>query len=109
MAASLEPGVSASEIARGAGIHVSQLFRWRKELCAVTPVAEIGFLPVVTEGAADAQPDDRMQRPGKRGRTRGRGRRGLIEIELPAGSRVRVDGEVDVETLRQVLDLLGAR
>ena len=109
VAASLEPGVSASEIARGAGIHVSQLFRWRKELCAVSPVTEIGFLPVVAEGTADARPDDRMQRPGKRGRTRGRGRTGLIEIELPAGSRVRVDGEVDVETLRQVLDLLGAR
>ncbi|MFD2143477.1 transposase [Ancylobacter oerskovii] len=27
VAASLESGVSASEIARGAGIHVSQLFR----------------------------------------------------------------------------------
>jgi len=108
VAASLEPGVSASEIARAAGIHVSQLFRWRKELCAVSPAAEIGFLPVVTEGAADTQPDDRAQAVGRRGRTRGRGRRGLIEIELPAGQRVRVDGEVDVETLRQVLDLLGA-
>lgn len=71
VAASLEPGMSASEIARGAGIHVSQLFRWRKELCAVSPAAEIGFLPVVTEGAADTRPDDRQQRAGKRGRRRG--------------------------------------
>jgi transposase len=32
VAASLEPGVMASEVARSAGIHVRQLFRWRKEL-----------------------------------------------------------------------------
>lgn len=33
VAASFEPGVSVSEVARAAGLHVSQLFRWRKELC----------------------------------------------------------------------------
>ncbi|SMF83106.1 IS66-like element accessory protein TnpA, partial [Tistlia consotensis] len=33
VAASLEPGVTVSEVARSAGLHVSQLFRWRKQLC----------------------------------------------------------------------------
>ncbi|WP_412177305.1 transposase [Mesorhizobium sp. ZC-5] len=33
VALSFEPGVSVSEVARSAGIHVSQLFRWRKDLC----------------------------------------------------------------------------
>ncbi|WP_128948614.1 transposase [Bradyrhizobium nanningense] len=33
VAASLEPGANVSEVARMAGLHVSQLFRWRKELC----------------------------------------------------------------------------
>ena len=33
VAAALEPGASASEVARAAGIHVSQLFRWRQQLC----------------------------------------------------------------------------
>ncbi|MCP3475906.1 transposase [Bradyrhizobium sp. CCGUVB1N3] len=33
VAASLEPGATVSEVARMAGLHVSQLFRWRKELC----------------------------------------------------------------------------
>ncbi|MCP1838657.1 transposase-like protein [Bradyrhizobium sp. USDA 4524] len=28
----LEPGATVSEVARMAGLHVSQLFRWRKEL-----------------------------------------------------------------------------
>jgi len=33
VAAALEPGAVASEVARGAGIHTSQLFRWRQQLC----------------------------------------------------------------------------
>jgi transposase len=45
VAATMEPGAVASEIARAAGIHASQLFRWRQQLCerAQTPVA---FNPV---------------------------------------------------------------
>jgi Transposase IS66 family/Transposase/zinc-finger binding domain of transposase IS66 len=31
--AAIEPGAVASEVARAAGIHVSQLFRWRQQLC----------------------------------------------------------------------------
>lgn len=34
--ASLEPGATVSEVARVAGLHVSQLFRWRKESFAST-------------------------------------------------------------------------
>ncbi len=33
VAAAIEPGAVASEIARRAGIHTSQLFRWRRQLC----------------------------------------------------------------------------
>jgi transposase len=33
VAATMEPGAVASEIARAAGIHTSQLFRWRQQLC----------------------------------------------------------------------------
>ncbi|NTA84505.1 transposase [Agrobacterium tumefaciens] len=35
VAACFEPDAVISEIARAAGIHVSQLFRWRKELCRI--------------------------------------------------------------------------
>jgi transposase-like protein len=34
VAAAMEPGAVASEVARAAGIHTSQLFRWRQQLCA---------------------------------------------------------------------------
>jgi transposase-like protein len=33
VAAALEPGAVASTVAREAGIHASQLYRWRQELC----------------------------------------------------------------------------
>ncbi|RCS21324.1 hypothetical protein DUT91_24940 [Phyllobacterium salinisoli] len=40
VAATFEPGASVSEVARSAGIHAGQLFRWRKELCQIsTPSA----------------------------------------------------------------------
>ena len=46
VAATLEPGAVASEVARAAGIHASQLFRWRQQLCRRTP-APAGFNSVV--------------------------------------------------------------
>ena len=46
VAASFEPGVSSSEVAREAGSHVSQLFRWRKDLCDLVGASTSQFLPV---------------------------------------------------------------
>jgi len=50
VAAALEPGASASEVARAAGIHVSQLFRWRQQLCERVQIPA-GFNPVAIEFA----------------------------------------------------------
>ncbi|TAN01738.1 MAG: transposase [Rhizobiaceae bacterium] len=52
VAASFEPGVSVSEIARSAGIHVSQLFRWRKDLCERVDAAPSQLVPVEIVPAA---------------------------------------------------------
>ena len=101
VAASFEPGVSASEVARSAGIHVSQLFRWRKQLCervtpstsALIPVAVVPDAPIPAETAS----------------VRLRRRAGVIEIALSGGRRVRVDRDVDAEALRRVLNALGER
>jgi transposase-like protein len=41
VAAALEPGAVASALAREAGIHVSQLFRWRQQLCDPASSAEV--------------------------------------------------------------------
>ena len=89
-------------MARSAGIHTSQLFRWRKQLCdraappapALIPVAVVPDVLVAADAAAPARP---------------RRRAGVIEIGLSGGRRVRVDRDVDAEALRRVLDVLGER
>ena len=53
----------ASEVARAAGIHTSQLFRWRQQLCerAQIPAA---FNPVAVTPEPGANLHRRRRRPG---------------------------------------------
>lgn len=106
VSASFEPGVTTSEVARAAGIHVSQLFRWRKQLCdRVEPAPTPQLLPVKVVRQQPAGPvATDAPAPARRRR-----KSGIIEIELGGGRRVRVDRDVDTEVLRRVLDLLGPR
>ena len=55
IAAALEPGAVAFEVARAAGIHVSQLFRWRQQLCAAERTAPT-FSPVAVVPGPGAAP-----------------------------------------------------
>ncbi len=93
VAACLEPGVSVSHVARRAGIHSSQLFRWRRELCRR-----------VDAGAPQLIPVEIAPSPERRC-----GTNGLIEIALDDGRYVRVDRDVDADALRRVLDVLERR
>lgn len=52
VAATFEAGASVSEIARSAGIHGSQLFRWRKELCQISAPSVPQLVPVEVVAAA---------------------------------------------------------
>lgn len=108
VAESFEPGVTVSEVARAAGIHVSQLFRWRKQLCErVEPGPTPQLLPVEIVPQAPPSPmatDGTAAIPARRRR-----KSGIIEIELGNGRWVRVDRDVDTEVLRRILDLLGPR
>ncbi|WP_458351519.1 IS66-like element accessory protein TnpA [Methylobacterium amylolyticum] len=110
VAASFEPGVSVSEVARIAGLHVSQLFRWRKMLCAGSAS---GFLPVTVAPTPDPQPEATSELPSetptRRSRIRSPHRAGAIEITLPGGERVRAEGSVDPDLLDRVLAALRAR
>jgi len=53
VATAMEPGANASEVAREAGIHTSQLFRWRQQLCERTQVPA-AFNPVAIAAAPAA-------------------------------------------------------
>ena len=89
VAAAIEPGAVASEVARAAGIHVSQLFRWRQELCGRRR-AEPGFtaVSVVPEaGAAVTLPS-------------------AIEVEFATGTRVRITGPADASIVRVLITAL---
>ena len=91
VAAALEPGAGASEVARAAGIHTSQLFRWRRQLCerAQAPVA---FNPV----AIAAEPGLPVSAE----------KAGVIEIEFAAGGRMRIAGAVDASTVSALIKAL---
>jgi transposase len=90
VAATLEPGAVASEVARAAGIHTSQLFRWRQQLCG--PVAaSAGFSPVAIVPDGVAAPA---------------AAKSMIEIEFAGGARVRIAGAADPATVSALIAAL---
>ena len=88
VAAAIEPGAVASEVARAAGIHTSQLFRWRQQLCERIP-AIFNPVAVTPEPAADLPTS-----PEKAG---------VIEIEFASGGRMRISGSVDASTVSALM------
>ena len=99
--------MTVSEIARSAGMHASQLFRWRKELCTPSDMSGPQFLPVqIVPELTASSTNEPVQVPRRRA---GRPRKSSpIEIEI-GGCRVRVDPDVDPLALRRVLDVLVSR
>ena len=83
----MAPGVVASEVARAAGIHVSQLFRWRQQLCSGGDEAGFARVAVATPGESMAS--------------------ALIEVEFARGTRLRIAGPVDAATVAAAITALG--
>ena len=104
VAACLEPGAVLSEVARAAGIHVSQLFRWRKELCRIEePGTETAgsLVPVIVAKAAPAA----LATPsGSLAPSLSRRKRSDVTIELGRGRRIRVDSDIDTDALGRIID-----
>jgi transposase len=93
VAASLERGAVASAVAREAGIHVSQLFRWRQELC------QRDGAPAATFAAVTVSPEP-VSAPALPAPS------GVIEIEFASRARLRITGSVDAATLSAVVAAL---
>ncbi|OLP56291.1 transposase [Rhizobium rhizosphaerae] len=110
VAACFELDAVVSEIARAAGIHVSQLFRWRKELCRIEePQTETGtvLVPVIVSEAASKISPAMPEPPAP---SHLRRKRSDVTIELGRGRRVRVDSDIDTDALGRILDcVLGLR
>ena len=94
VAASLAPGAVVSALAREAGLHPSQLYKWRRLLC-VRQGAASRFTPVQIIGEAAA--------PGLPAPA------GVIEIELANGTRLRITGAVDAATVSAAVGALAAK
>jgi transposase len=86
---------------------VSQLFRWRKELCKHAEASIAPFVPV--EIGSSVPPRAVAEAPLTTTAPRRRKRHGIIEIDLGSGHRIRVDGDVDGDALRRVLEALVRR
>jgi transposase len=89
-------GATVSEVALRHNITRSLIHNWRRQEAASLLGATVRFTPVrvATE----------MPRPTEGPPTTETG--GRIEIELPGGVRVRVEGGVDEESLKRVLRVL---
>jgi len=93
------PAASVSAVARKYSIAPSLLFRWRRELGSTKPPTirtEPAFVPVGLPAPASAHASS----------PRWAGKDGVIEIELVGGRRLRVDGSVDVNALRRMIEAL---
>ena len=105
LAESLEPGATVAEVARRNDIAQSVLFSSRRQV-RVPASAAPTMMPVMIADPGIAA----GHIASKPRRTRGPAKeRGLIEIDLGGGRRVRVDANVDAQALARVLDVLSRR
>jgi transposase len=93
VAAAMEPGAVASEVARAAGIHTSQLFRWRQQLCEQTQIPAVFNSVAVTPELAAVSPALAEKA-------------GVIEIEFAGGGRMRISGSVEPSTVSALMKVL---
>jgi transposase len=96
------------EVAAGADLHPSLLQRWRRQAREGTLVADRlgagGFVPIAISDTASAaaapMPAAMASVPAIRG---------LVEIELPNGCRVRVEQDIPAVALRRIIGVLARR
>jgi len=94
VAESLEPGASASLVARRHDVNTNMLFTWRRQLEAgdAPPVQPVSFVPAAITAEASAAPCPRGS--------------GRIEIMLASGAQVIVGTDVDEAALARVIKVL---
>ncbi len=101
VAAAMEHGAIASEVARAAGIHSSQLFRWRQQLCERAQIPTVFKSVTITPEAAAATPP-LPERTGSASLEAP----GMIEIEFATGGRMRISGSVAASTVSALMKAL---
>ena len=94
-----EPGATVSMVARRHNIHSSLLFRWRRDALdgerAVASFSTPAFVPLALPGPVGSPPPASTV--------------GTIKIDVAGGHRLRIEGSVDAEVLRGVIEALVGR
>lgn len=98
VAATYEPGARVKQVAASHDIYPGLLVTWRRQAREGTLAPSLShvFLPVHTP--SPSLPAPTVEKPSRPA--------GQIEIELKDGSRVRVDGDVGLASLRRVIAAL---
>ena len=100
----LAPGAKVTDVAHRNDVAASVLFTWRRK--ARLPVTAVApFVPVNLVEEAAAHCPAARQAKGRAGKRT----RGVIEIDLGGGRRLKVDADVDADALARVLDVLDRR
>lgn len=98
VAESYEPGASVSVVARRYDINANLVFTWRRQMRDLAPAtAPLELIPIEMIGPASSPPPPTETAP-----------RGVIEVVLVSGVRVRVDAGVNEPALKRVLSALKA-
>ena len=105
---SFEPGSRVVDVSRRNKVAASLVFAWRRQAREALPAMPPVFVPVAIAGPVPSSVPDASTGEPERARRAGAGR-GLIEIELRDGHRIRVDARVDGDALGRVLDALARR
>ena len=89
------PGVIVKDVARRLGIHESLLYRWRRLIRAAAPTGNLPtFVPVTITPEPDrAEPPTSLSAPPPFPPAAVAG--AVLEVMLPDGARVRLEGAVD--------------
>jgi transposase len=107
---SLAPGTSVALVARRHAVNANQIFAWRRQyragLLEVRDTAAASQLLPVEVAAVRSSTGERKACKRRDGVAQERLSVGVIEIEFPAGQRMRLCGAVDAAILAQVIAAL---
>ena len=100
------PGVIVKDVARRLGIHESLLYRWRRLMRAAAPTGNLPtFVPVTITPEPDrTEPPTLPSAPPPSPPAAVAG--AVLEVMLPDGARVRLEGAVDPALAAAVLGVL---
>lgn len=91
VAATSEPGATILGVARTFGVHASQVFRWRQQLCGKAAATSFAAVAIAAEPVEAAL-----------------GGGGSIEVDLETGARIRISGMADAAIVTAVIAALRA-